>query len=72
MATAKTYAKTIISEYFLHVKDKGIICKNMGGVAGGQVGNEIEYAFSEYLSLLFLSFASLKEIFMERNIVQDG
>mmetsp|Transcript_9515 Transcript_9515/g.17842 ORF Transcript_9515/g.17842 Transcript_9515/m.17842 type:complete len:990 (+) Transcript_9515:148-3117(+) len=36
VSTAKTYAKTIISEYFLHVKDKGIVCKNMGGVAGGQ------------------------------------
>jgi hypothetical protein len=39
VSTAQTYAKTIISEYFLHVKDKGIVCKNMGGIAGGQVSN---------------------------------
>jgi hypothetical protein len=37
VSTASTYAKTIISEYYLHVKDKGIVCKNMGGIAGGQV-----------------------------------
>ena len=37
VATAKTYAKTIISEYFLHVKDKTILRKNLGGYAGGQV-----------------------------------
>ena len=35
--TATSYAQTIISEYFLHVKDKSIVAKNMGGIAGGQV-----------------------------------
>jgi hypothetical protein len=35
--TATSYAQTIISEYFLHVKDKSIVAKSMGGVAGGQV-----------------------------------
>ena len=37
VSTAKTYAQTIISEYFLHTKDKTILAKNLGGVAGGQV-----------------------------------
>lgn len=35
--TAKTYAQTIISEYYLHTKDKSIRAKNLGGIAGGQV-----------------------------------
>ena len=35
--TATSYAQTIISEYFLHVKDKSIVARSMGGVAGGQV-----------------------------------
>jgi len=34
--TAKSYAQTIISEYFLHIKDKSIVAKDMGGVAGGK------------------------------------
>mmetsp|Transcript_22531 Transcript_22531/g.32926 ORF Transcript_22531/g.32926 Transcript_22531/m.32926 type:complete len:1011 (+) Transcript_22531:60-3092(+) len=34
--TATTYAQTIISEYFLHIKDKSIVAKNMGGIAGGE------------------------------------
>lgn len=37
VSSATRYAKTIISEYFLHVKDKSIRSKNFGGFAGGQV-----------------------------------
>lgn len=37
VSSATRYAKTIISEYFLHVKDKSIRAKNFGGFAGGQV-----------------------------------
>ena len=37
VTTAKTYAQTIISEYYLHTKDKSIRAKNLGGVAGGEV-----------------------------------
>jgi hypothetical protein len=37
VSTAKTYAQTIISEYFLHTKDKTIHAMKIGGVAGGQV-----------------------------------
>ena len=36
VSSATRYAKTIISEYFLHVKDKSIRAKNFGGFAGGQ------------------------------------
>ncbi len=36
VSIAKTYAQTIISEYFLHTKDKSIVAKNIGGLAGGQ------------------------------------
>jgi hypothetical protein len=37
VSSSTRYAKTIISEYFLHVKDKSIRAKNFGGFAGGQV-----------------------------------
>lgn len=33
---AKTYAQIIISEYFLHVQNKSIVAKNIGGLAGGK------------------------------------
>lgn len=39
VSTAKTYAQTIISEFFLHQKDKSIHAKRMGGIAGGEVCN---------------------------------
>lgn len=34
---AKTYAEIIISEYFLHTKNKSIVAKSLGGIAGGKV-----------------------------------
>jgi hypothetical protein len=37
VSAATRYAKTIISEYFLHAKDKSIRPSNFGGLAGGQV-----------------------------------
>lgn len=41
VSSATRYAKTIISEYFLHVKDKSIRSKNFGGFAGGQVNRHV-------------------------------
>jgi hypothetical protein len=71
VSTASTYAKTIISEYYLHVKDKGIVCKNMGGIAGGQVRSN-ELTPSTVFKLITKHNAMCPEIFMERYSVQDG
>jgi hypothetical protein len=64
--TAKTYAQTIISEYFLHTKDKTIHAMKIGGVAGGQV------SLSIYISLSVSNSTSLSEISVARNSLQDG
>ena len=40
VASATRYAKTIISEYFLHAQHKSIRAKNFGGFAGGQVRSD--------------------------------
>ena len=37
VSTATTYAATIISEYFLHRKDKSITAQDLGGAHGGKV-----------------------------------
>lgn len=36
VSAAVSYAKTIISEYFLHSKDRSILPRNLGGIAGGK------------------------------------
>ena len=45
VATATLYAKTIISEYFIHVKDKtvGDRSEYFGGIAGGKCAANVVY-----------------------------
>lgn len=52
VSSATRYAKTIISEYFLHVKDKSIRARNFGGFAGGQVELVIELCFFAFRILI--------------------
>lgn len=55
VSTAKNYAQTIISEFFLHKKDKSIHAKKMGGIAGGEV-RYFSIRFFEYFNLFLMNF----------------
>jgi hypothetical protein len=69
VSTAKTYARTIISEFFLHVKDKSIVARSMGGIAGGQVHPSFILHRSVNPPPRLTISLNIIEIFVERNIV---